>query len=609
MNNFAQERSAEYQKLIANVKEKIKSYQPLDLPHKGEYPLNSFLSRLAEILEKEIGSTKSFWEDSLDLKEPPAHVSAHVAISVFRAAEKLGQSPADINHSIFNVLSKNHPPEVAAIEVAGPFLNVHFDLLWLTKNILENIKKCGEHYGWSSMHQGKLALIEYSSPNIAKPIGIGHIRSTIIGQALVNLYQATGWQVIRDNFLGDWGTQFGKLLVALDRWGNRDKKPEDYSVEELKDLYVKYHEEENESLRLEVQSLSERLAKGDPELIAVWKTLRLKSISDFKDTYERLNVDFDIYSGESFFIDASSVINDCLETNACLLDKETGAVIVPEADGLPSVIMRKSDGTELYLGRDLLALRERVQEFQPQEMLYVVGDEQALHFRHLFSLAKKMQYTLGTNLFHINFGLVLSDGKKMSTRKGSLIELDKLLEESTKHSLSLMKEKGHLESKEDIEKAAEIVGVGAVIYNDLRQTRTRNISFDWNKMLDLQGGSSVYLQYTYARICSVLRKFDGEKNPIETKAPLSQPAEIALLLALARFPFVVEKAQIDKLPHHLATYLEELAQRFNTFYGEIKVIDTEDFDLKSSRHALLVAVSQTIRNGLSLLNIKTLERL
>jgi len=611
MSDFTKQRAAEYEKLIAEVKSKIKGNKTLDLPGQGDYFLNKFIAKLAKSLEKEIGSPDNFWIESIDLKEPPAHVNAHVALSVFRAAEKLGRSPADLSREILETLKKNHPKEIAEAEIAGPFLNIQFDQSWLTDSVLNQVKEYGDRYGWSDMGGGKLMLIDYSHPNIAKPIGIGHIRSTIIGQAVVNLYAASGWRIIKDNFLGDWGSQFGKLLVALKHWGPKDRKPEELALNELKDLYVKYHQEEesDEELGREAALLAEKLENGDEELVKLWESIRKTSIEGFNKMYQRLGVEFDMYAGESYFIKGSEqVLGECVEKGICQADKDSEAIVADNLDGLPSLILKKSDGTSLYIGRDIASIKKKIEDFSPDESLFAVGDEQALRFKQLFALVKKMGYAPNTELVHVGFGMVLVDGKKMSTRKGSLVDLEELLNQATQKADALLKEKGHFENDKDRQEAAEVIGVGAVIYNDLRQTRTHNISFDWDRMLDIQGGSSVYLQYTYARIRSVEEKLQAEKLS-NTHTALKEKSEINILLSLARFPVVVKRAQLEKAPHHIANYLEGLAQDFNTFYGEVRIIDTEDEKLKATRQALLGAVAQTIKNGLQLLNIKVLSRL
>ncbi|EKE18429.1 MAG: hypothetical protein ACD_9C00339G0004 [uncultured bacterium] len=448
-------------------------------------------------------------------------------------------------------------------------------------------------------------------------MGVGHLRSTIIGQALANLYEKTGYTVIKDNHLGDWGTQFGKLLLAYKQWGNEQKIAEN-PIAELKDLYVKFHDlaKENPQMEDDARALFVKLENGDSELTALWKRFRELSIIDFEKMYKRLGISFDLYVGESFFIkDAENAVVDCLAKGACKIDEETGAVVVDSDENMPSFLLRKQDGSTLYMSRDLAAMKFRSEVLNPESILYVVGSEQGLNFKQLFALAEKTGYLpSSTKAKHIDFGMITVEGKKMSTRKGTLIELEDLLKQSVEKSREILSQKNPTLTQQELDEISEIVGVGAILYNDLHQSRTKNISFDWDRMLDLEGGSAAYLQYTYVRIQSILRKltdvYPGEMKVLdENEISFEAKSEFSLAKKLMIFPQVIAKAQKTDSPHDLCVYLEELTLIFNSFYNEVSIIRTEDVKLRNSRVMLGSATANVIRNGLALLNIRVPEKM
>ena len=456
---------------------------------------------------------------------------------------------------------------IGSAEPAGPYLNLILDKEKIYSLVLSQNGKLKSKYGESDINIKKVALIDYSGPNIAKPIGVGHLRSTVIGQALANIYEATGYSVVKDNHLGDWGTQFGKLVYAYRRWGDKKKIAEN-PIKELNELYIKFHEEAEKIRKLKTKPgrFSKKWKRGTKKLLRLWTNFRKISIAEFKKVYERLGIKFDTYIGESYFAgETDKIVEECLlrrlaptetagkvgaptkaseEKNLAKTDKETGAIVVEDLDGLPSFLLRKKDDSGLYITRDLAALIFRTEVFKPDEIIYVVGDEQSLHFRQLFALARALGYIDGAKVKHIGFGLVLSDGEKMSTRKGTLIELENLIKQSVEKSKEILRQKNKELSEKEMEEISEIVGLGAVIYNDLRQSRQKNISFDWKRMLDFEGGSAVYLQYTVARINSILKKLDiGEKEARISKPIFEKESEFALAKKIMFFPLIILEAQ------------------------------------------------------------------
>lgn len=579
------------------------------------YPSEELKKEVAEVVKESVG-VQGVGE--VELSVPPAHISGDFALEVFNLAKKLGEKPNLLANKIADGINEHEMVLIKDASVAGAFVNVetHKDALY--RNILAKVLELGERYGESDVNAGKVALIDYSAPNIAKPIGVGHLRSTIIGQALANLYHETGYSVIKDNHLGDWGTQFGSLIYAYKEWGD-EKKIAENPIGELKDLYVKFHafSEDHLEVKDSARELFTRLEQKDPELVALWKRFRDLSLKDFERVYKQLGIEFDTNIGESYFTEqADKLVDECMANGLCRKDEASEAVVVDQMGEIPSFLLRKQDGSSLYLSRDLATLQFRVNNFKPNAILYVVGNEQDLNFKQLFELSKRAEYLPdGVEAKHIGFGMVLRDGKKMSTRKGTLIELEDLLSQSIEKSREILLQKNPDADPRELDKVSEVVGIGAIIYNDLRQSRVKNISFDWDKMLDLEGGSAVYLQYSYVRINSILRKLTETYGEIDLstleKGEISfeSKSEFNLAKKLMMFPETVLKAQQTDSPHQLCVYLEELALLFNSFYNEVSLLRTEDVKLRESRVALCKGVSLVIKKGLSLLSIKVPEKM
>ncbi|HMB17515.1 MAG TPA: arginine--tRNA ligase, partial [Candidatus Paceibacterota bacterium] len=445
---------------------------------------------------------KSAFSDEQEIipQEPPEHVEADIAVSA--DVKKVKEAAEKINNDNFDYFKK--------AEVQGPFLNIFLNYQNIFNDLLSNVEKLDDKYGENNSHYNKLAIIEYSSPNIAKPISIGHLRTTVIGQVLSNIYEANGYTVLRDNYLGDWGTQFGKVAYAYQKWG----EGKELNVKNLKDLYIKFQKEyeKDESIIEEARNILKKLEDEDEKLTKLWKKVKELSVKDLKSVYQKLGVEFDHYSGESLFLNkAKDLIKDCLDRKVCKKGKKDAIIVEPE--DLPTFLMEKSDGSTLYHSRDLAQLKARIEELNPDELLYVVGNEQKLHFRQLFTLAEKLGYLQDLHPKHIGFGLVLGDdGKKMSTRHGTGADLKRLINKAIEKSLAIVEEKSSNLSSKNKKEIAEKVGIGAIIYNDISHSRNKDISFDWNQMLNFESGSAAYLQYTNARINSIKEKYEEKFN-------------------------------------------------------------------------------------------------
>src|SRR3989338_8910536 len=565
-------------------------------------------------IKKNLGVILEIDADKLSLNAPPEHIKADLSLDSFGFAglDSGGNDPKKLAEDWAKKINKTKNEFIENAQALGPYLNINLKKQKIYSLILKDISKLKSKFGQSDLNAKKVAVIDYSGPNIAKPIGVGHLRSTIIGQALANIYKATGYSVIRDNHLGDWGTQFGKLVYAYQQWGDKKKIAEN-PIKELNDLYVKFHEEAEKNPEIEdkAREIFQKMEEEDRGLIKLWSKFRSISIAEFKKVYERLGIKFDAYLGESYFAgETDKLVEECLEKKLAKKDEETGAIAVENLEGLPSFLLRKKDDSGLYITRDLAALIFRMEVFEPDDILYVVGEEQSLHFRQLFALASALGYIDGAKAKHIGFGLVLSGGEKMSTRKGTLIELEELIKQSVEKSKEILRQKNKDLSEKEVEEISEIIGLGAVVYNDLRQSRQKNISFDWKRMLDFEGGSAVYLQYTVARINSILKKLDaGEAEEKISKLVFEKESKFALARKMMFFPKIILEAQKHNSPHLIAVYLEEMAQLFNPFYNEVSIIGTKDAKLRLSRILLIKSVATLIKNGLNLLGVKTSEKI
>lgn len=526
--------------------------------------------------------------------------STNVALTVKTDARKIKEE-----------LEKNLPAEVEKIEIAGPgFINFYLSEKFFAEALKEILDK-REDFGRSEAGKGKKAIIEYSSPNIAKPFTVGHLRSTIIGDAVANLLTASGYEVIRDNHLGDWGTQFGKLIVAIKKWGNFDAiKKSDNPIKDLVALYVKFHDEAEKNATLEDEARAEfsKLESGDSEAKKIWQECINLSLAEFAKIYQRLGVSFNTQYGESFFIDKIAPVHDELIKKNLLTDSEGAKVVMFEEETkLPPLIIEKSDGSTIYATRDLAADLWRKKEYNPDLIINEVGSEQALYFQQIFKTEELLGWFKPDQRVHVMHGLYRFKEGKMSTRKGNVIWLEEVLDEAVKRASEFNAEPA----------VAEAVAIGAIKYNDLKRDSKQDIIFDWDEILNLKGNSGPYLQYTYARTKSILEKagVSGEERTLICEFPSLTVSKEGLLSSeltpveklLYRFPEVVERAAREYAPHHLCTYLYELASAFSSYYADHQIVSDEPESLY--RVALTAAVGQVLKNGLTLLGIATPEKM
>lgn len=529
--------------------------------------------------------------------------------------------------------SQKRPPHIIAAELAakikpaeylekvqsaGPYLNFYVHRPYLFSRLLPEITRLGPEYGRNGEGQGQTVVIDYSAPNIAKPFGIGHLRSTVIGSALYRLYSIMGYRVVGVNHLGDWGTQFGKLIVAYKRWGDGSRLEED-PVHYLYNLYVLFHKEAeiNPELEEEARLWFRNLEMNEAEAVQLWERFRALSLEEFKRLYSFLGIRFDSYQGESFY-------NPLLEGTIGLavekgLAKESQGALIADLEpyGLPPCLLRKKDGAALYITRDLAAAIYRYEQYRFHKLLYVVGAEQTLHFKQLFKILELLGYSWAQDCVHIPFGLIHFKEGRMSTREGRVVFLEDVLNRALDLAHNIIREKNpDLLHKEN---AARMVGLGAVIFGDLINDRIKDIEFDWDKVLDFSGETAPYVQYAHARICSIFRKAaqEGEEVSLalEHNFPalletgfLSSPEEEQLVITLARFGEQVRRAAQDYRPSYLARYLVDLARDFNKFYHNCPVL-TADQNLRRARLLLIKGVRVVLHNGLALLGIEAPEEM
>jgi len=539
------------------------------------------------------------------------HYSTNFAL---REAKIKGVPPLD--------LAREYAARIAAAAPAGLFQKVEaaapgFINFWLSDGAMQKEFAAiarDKKYGTGSGGKGKTVIVEYSSPNIAKAMQVGHLRNTIIGASLSNILEHSGYRVVRWNYLGDWGTQFGKLIAAYKLWGDK-KTVENNPIETLQALYVRFHADMKEDPALEKLGQEEfkKLEDGDRTNRKLWEWFKKESLVEFKQAYKMLGVDFDIWLGENFFEqEMRPIVKELLQKKVA--ERSEGAVIIPlESVGLPPALIEKSDGASIYLTRDIANLRYRLKKYKPEKILYVVGNEQALHFEQLFAVAHMLGMDT-VELKHIKYGLVLGEGgKKLSTRAGTAQSLKEVIDEAVGKAREVVEIKNPGLSAKEKDEVAFVIAMGALKYNDLKENRTTDIVFNWEKMLDFSGDSAPYLQYTYARLKSIIRKSkisDAKlRLGVAGVATLERTTELALMRKLFEFPDVVARAGELYSTSTIATYLYKLAVAANKFYETTPILKDEDAARLRARLLLVVTAADVLQKGLGLLGIQTLEKI
>ena len=536
---------------------------------------------------------------------PPDRSMGDYAFPCFRLAKAMRKAPPAIAEELRAGITL--PSSITKAEVKGGYLNFFEDRAGAASATIKRVLAEGENYGQSNEGGGKNVCVEFSSINIAKPFHIGHLPSTAIGNSLNRIYKALGYNTIAINHLGDWGTQFGKMIVAYKKWGG-GKPIEESTVRELVKLYVRFHEEaeKDESLNDEARAWFRKIEQGDSEAVDLWQRMKTLTLKEVGEVYKLLGVEFDSYAGESFYEDKMQAVIDELDAKG-LLKTDKGAKIVDLSEyNMPPCIIVKSDGATLYATRDLAAAIYRKKTYDFVKSIYVVAYQQNLHFQQFFKVLELMGYDWVKDCVHVNFGMVSMEEGTLSTRHGNVVYLEDVLNASIEKTLEIIKEKSP--DLEDKEAAARAVGVGAVVWGILYNSRIKDTSFSWKKMLNFDGETGPYAQYTHARCCSVLRKAGGYDEADIDCTLLSGEAETALVKAIAAFPDTVKAAAEKYEPYLIARAAIEICSRFNKFYYDCRIMD-DDMHIRNARLALTDAARICIKNALYLVGLEAPERM
>jgi len=551
-------------------------------------------------------------EDILSMIEIPAEEAmGDYALPCFRLAKALRKAPPKIAEELAEQL-KGHPL-FERIESVGAYLNLFLKKADFAREVVTSIVGNLEGYGRWDIGNGKRVIVEFSSPNIAKPFHIGHIRSTVIGNSIYKIYDFLGYETIRINHLGDYGTQFGKMIVAYRRWGNEadvTRAP----IETLLSYYVKFHEEaeKDETLDKDAREAFRMLEQGSSEEKALWQWFRDESLKEFSRVYAMLGIEFDSLAGESFYSDKMDRVIKELEEKGLLKDSEGAKIVDLEEEGLPSALIMKSDGSTLYITRDIAAAIYRKETYDFYKNLYIVGNQQLLHFQQWMKIIKLMGYSWADDCVHIPFGLVsLDDGDTLSTRRGKVVFLEDVLKKAVEKTREIIVEKDV--NTDNIDETAAQVGIGAIVFNELSNSRNKDYVFSWDKVLAFEGETGPYVQYTHARASSLMRKA-GEEALIDAKnhkwdqEHLSGDSAYRLSKLLYGFPSAVRDAGERYEPSVVARHIVDVAQAFNRFYHEehILVVDPNE---RAAKIALVVATKAVLYNGLGLLGVHAPEKM
>ncbi len=530
------------------------------------------------------------------LEYPPDSSMGDLALPCFKLSRILKKAPPAIAEELKSNISGE---EFESVTTAGGYLNFKVSSAFLTSALFD-ICEQGDQFGRSDEGAGKTVVLDYSSPNVCKPFHIGHLGSTVIGHSLKKIHEFEGYKCVGINHLGDWGTQFGKQIVAFRKWGDRETV-EKIGIDELVRLYVKFHAEAEKDPSLDDEARAEfhKLEEGDPENLALWQWFLEVSIAEYKKTYRQLDIVFDSYKGESFYTDKMPAQVQKLRDMG-LLKLDNGASIVDlEEYGMPPCLILRSDGSTLYPTRDIAAAVYRKQTYDFYKCIYVTSAQQILHFSQWFKVVELMGYDWYDELVHVPYGTVSIDGAKLATRTGNVVLLKDLFKMSVDKVRDIIREKNP--DLENVDETAEAVGVGAIVFYYLCNNRIKDINFTLDAALSFDGNTGPYAQYTYARTCSVLEK----ETPVPGKGTVTDGGEAAVIKTLLKFPEKVKQALDDYEPSVVTRYIIELCTEFNRFYHNCQILKAEDEDVKNFRLSITEATNKVLENALHLICMKT----
>ena len=536
------------------------------------------------------------------LEQPKSSDLGDIAFPAFSLAKIERKAPQAIAADIAEKIDASHFEKVVA---TGPYVNFFLDKSQISDQVIKSVIQAGADYGQQEEGQGANVTIDLSSPNIAKPFSVGHLRSTVIGDAISNIYKKMGYNTIKINHLGDWGKQFGLLMVAYKKWGSKEAV-EANPIDELLKLYVRINAEiENDpALDDEGRLWFKKLEDGDPEATELWQWFRDESLVEFNRIYKLLGVEFDSLNGEAFYNDKMDEAVQILEEKGLLKESKGASIVELDDVNLPPAMIKKSDGATLYITRDIATAIYRARTYNFVKNIYAVGQEQSNHFRQLKAVLKKMGFDWSDDMVHVDFGLVTKNRQKLSTRKGNIILLEPTLQEAISRAKAQIEEKNpELENKEEV---AHAVGVGAVKFYDLKTDRRNGYDFDLEAMVSFEGETGPYVQYAYARIQSILRKANFTPSADATYS-LSDPESWEIIKLLQDFSRVVKRAAENYDPSLIAKYAINLAQAFNKYYAHTRILD--ESPERDSRLALSYSTAVVLKEALRLLGVDAPEKM
>ena len=558
-----------------------------------------YLSKvLVEMSEEELMKT---------MEIPPEEKKGDLALPCFAMAKKMRKNPMLIAAELVEKLNEQKDElGIEKVESVGAYCNIHLKRDLFVEKCFESLQK--DKYGVSQIGAGKTVCMDYSSPNIAKNFHVGHLRTTVIGNSLYKIYQKLGYDVVRINHLGDWGTQFGKLIVAYKLWSSEELVKEK-GIEELLRIYVKFENEskKNESIIVEAREWFVKMEQNDPEALEIWNWFKDISMVEFERIYDLLGISFDSYLGESFYRDKVPALVEKLKEMKLLVESQGAQVIDLEKYDMPPCLITKSDGGSIYHSRDIAAILYRKEKYDFEKCLYVTGLEQSLHFKQIFTAIEVMGYDWSDGLIHVPYGLVSLAGEKLSTRGGNIIYAEDILKEAIERAYNAIIEKNP--SLNDKEKTAKKIGVGAIIFHDLLNQRIKNVDFSWKEVLNFDGTTGPYAQYTYARAKSVLRKADKtiEVGEVDFEA-LTDDVTYNLVKVLVGYEDAVINAAEKNEPSVVARYVISLATAFNKFYHDCTILQAEEKE-KKARLLLTDVVQKILCEACGLLGMECPEEM
>lgn len=561
-----------------------------------EEAINLIKSQVDELTKEEISSL---------IEVPPSYDMGDYAFPVFSLAKIFRKAPPMIAEELANKFGETDYFE--KIENKGPYLNFFVNKEKLTEVTLNEVKEKGTKYGSSNMGNGKKVIVEFSSPNIAKPFHIGHIRTTVIGNAIFKIFTFLGFDTVSINHLGDYGTQFGMLISAYKKWGDREVIEAD-PINELLKLYVRFNAEaeEHEELRDEARYWFKELENGNEEAYELWEWIREISLKEFNKVYDLLNIKFDSYAGESFYSDKMPAVIQELKEKELMKESDGAYIVDLEEYGMPPALIMKKDGSTLYTTRDISAAFYRKKTYDFYKNIYVVASQQNLHFKAWMKVVELMGHEWAKDCIHIPFGMVSLEDGTLSTRKGRVVFLEAVLNKAVESTLNIINERNPgLENKEEV---AKQVGIGAVVFQELFNQRIKDYVFSWDRTLSFEGETGPYVQYTHARINSLLERGGFNVEEKVDYSLLKNEEEINIIRLLYDFPKVIVDSMEKYEPYFITRHIVEIAKAYNKFYNSV-TINTEDKELKKARLMLSFAVKTVIKTGLGLLGIEAPERM